>query len=59
MSKACSTHEIAMNIRFLVGKPEGHELLERSRLGWEDNIKIDLRETGWKCGLTHLGQYSG
>jgi hypothetical protein len=22
----------------------------------EDNIKMDLRETGWQCGLNHLIQ---
>jgi hypothetical protein len=27
----------------LVGKPEGKRPLGRSRLRWEDNIKIDLR----------------
>jgi hypothetical protein len=29
--------------RILVGKPEG----KRPRRRWEDNIKMDLRETGW------------
>jgi len=28
--------------RVLVGKPEGKRPLGRSRLRWEDNIKIDL-----------------
>jgi hypothetical protein len=28
----------------LVGKPEGERPLGRSKRGWEDNIKIDLRE---------------
>jgi hypothetical protein len=32
--------------RFLVGRPEGKRPLERPRLRWEDNIKMDLRETG-------------
>ena len=32
--------------RVLVGKPEGKRPLERSRLRWEDNIKMDLREVG-------------
>jgi hypothetical protein len=32
----------------LVGKPEGKRLLGRPRLGWEDNIKIDLQKVG--CG---------
>jgi hypothetical protein len=33
--------------KILVGKPEGKRPLGRSRLRWVDNIKIDLRETGW------------
>jgi hypothetical protein len=28
-------------------KPEGKRPLRRSRRRWVDNIKIDLRETGW------------
>ena len=30
--------------RVLVGKPEGKRPLERPRLRWEDNIKMDLQE---------------
>jgi len=30
----------------LVGRPEGKRPLGRLRHRWEDNIKIDLRETG-------------
>jgi hypothetical protein len=30
-----------------VGKPKGKRPLGRPRCKWEDNIKIDLRETGW------------
>jgi len=30
--------------RVLVGKPEGRRPLRRPRLGWEDNIKMDLQE---------------
>jgi hypothetical protein len=33
--------------RILVGKPEGNRPLGRSRRRWVDNIKMDLRETGW------------
>jgi hypothetical protein len=32
--------------RVLVGRPEGKKSLESPRCRWEDNIKIDLRETG-------------
>jgi len=34
--------------RVLVGKPEGKRPLGRSRLRWENNIKMDLQEMGWK-----------
>jgi hypothetical protein len=30
----------------LVGRPEGKRPLGRPRRRWEDNIKMDLRETG-------------
>ena len=30
----------------LEGKPEGKRTLGRTRLRWEDNIKIDLQEVG-------------
>jgi hypothetical protein len=33
--------------RILVGKPEGKRPLGRPRLKGVDNIRIDLRETGW------------
>jgi hypothetical protein len=32
--------------RVLVGRPEGKRPLRRPRRGWEDNIKMDLREIG-------------
>jgi hypothetical protein len=32
--------------RVLVGRPEGKRPLGRPRPRWEDNIKMDLRETG-------------
>jgi hypothetical protein len=32
--------------KILVGKPEGERPLGRPRYRWEDNIKINLRETG-------------
>jgi hypothetical protein len=31
----------------LVGMPEGKRPLGNSRRGWQDNIKLDLREIGW------------
>jgi hypothetical protein len=33
--------------KILVGKPEGKRPLGRPRCSWVDNIKIDVRETGW------------
>jgi hypothetical protein len=32
--------------KILVGRPEGKRLLGRPRRRWEDNIKMDLKETG-------------
>jgi hypothetical protein len=34
--------------RVLIGRPEGKRPLGRPRHRWEDNIKMDLRETGIK-----------
>jgi hypothetical protein len=33
----------------LVGKPARKRPLERSRHRWEDNVRLDLTEIGWKC----------
>jgi hypothetical protein len=35
--------------KVLVGKPEGKRPLGRPRCGWEYEIRMDLRETGWDC----------
>jgi hypothetical protein len=32
--------------RILVGRPEGERLLGRPRRRWEDDYKLDLRESG-------------
>jgi hypothetical protein len=37
--------------RVLVGRPEGKRPLRRPRRRWDDNIKLDLRETGSSDGL--------
>jgi hypothetical protein len=37
--------------RDLVEKPEGRRPLGRPRRRWEDNIKMDLREVGWRGGM--------
>jgi hypothetical protein len=48
MGRVCSTNGANRNAyRTLVGKPEGKRPLGRPRCRWVDNIKIDLRETGW------------
>jgi hypothetical protein len=41
--------------RVLIGRPEGKRPLGRSRGRWEDNIKIDLRETGQLGHLDSAG----
>jgi hypothetical protein len=35
--------------RVLVEKPEGRRPFERRRHRWEDNIKMDPRELGWRA----------
>jgi hypothetical protein len=48
MGGACSTDVEKRNAyRILVGKPEGKRPLERPSCRWVDNIKMDLKETGW------------
>jgi hypothetical protein len=43
--------------RVLVGEPTGKRPLERPRRRWEDGIKIDLREIGWRgVEWIHLAQ---
>jgi hypothetical protein len=36
--------------RILMGKPEEKRPLGRPRSRWEDNIKMDLQEVGWRHG---------
>jgi hypothetical protein len=44
--------------RVLVGRPEGKRPLGRPRRRWEDNIKMDLRETGmYGANWIRLAQY--
>jgi hypothetical protein len=31
----------------MLGMPEGKRLVRKPRRRWEDDIKMDLRETGW------------
>ena len=32
-----------------MGKPEGKRQFGRPRSRWEDNIKMDLQEVGWRA----------
>jgi hypothetical protein len=34
--------------RVLMGEPEGKRPLRRKRRGWEDGIRMDLGELGWR-----------
>jgi hypothetical protein len=40
--------------RVLVGKPERERPLGRPRRKWVDNIKMDIREIGWRLVRTAL-----
>jgi hypothetical protein len=48
--------EMRNDYNALVRKTEGKRLLERPRSSWEDNIKIDLRRTGFDADGIHLAQ---
>jgi hypothetical protein len=41
--------------RVLMGKPEGKRPLERPRRRWEDGLKMNLREIGWRGGVDSPG----
>jgi hypothetical protein len=34
--------------KILFGRPEGKRPLERTRRGWKNNIKMDLKEIGFE-----------
>jgi hypothetical protein len=62
MCGACSRHgrdEKCTQNLILVGKPEGKRPLRRLRHSWEDNIKMDLREIGGRCGWNSSGLGQG
>ena len=49
MGGACNTYGERRDVyRVLVGKPEGKRPLGRTRLRWENNIKMDFQEV--RCG---------
>jgi hypothetical protein len=46
---ACGTRGEERNVyKVLMGKPEGKRPLGRPRRRWEDGIRKDLKEIGWK-----------
>jgi hypothetical protein len=47
MGRKCNTRGEKNAHRVLVGKPEGKRPLVRPKRRWEDNVRMDLRETGW------------
>jgi hypothetical protein len=48
MGRSCSMHgEKKEAYRILVGTTGGKRPLGRPRCKWKDNIKMNLRETGW------------
>jgi hypothetical protein len=52
---AC-TGEEEKEYRALVGKPKGKRPLGRPRHRWKDEMRMDLRETGWgRCGVDSIG----
>jgi hypothetical protein len=42
------------SVKILVGIPEGKKLFGISKHRWEDNIKMDIEETGCIVNLLHL-----
>jgi hypothetical protein len=56
MGRACSTYGERRGVyRVLLGKPGGKRPLGRPRLGWDDNIKMDLQEVGYGLDLAGSG----
>jgi hypothetical protein len=49
--------EIITFYKVFVGKPDRKKQLGRPKCRWEDNIRVDLREIGWKSvERIHLAQ---
>jgi hypothetical protein len=47
-----NTFKIASDLDWvLVGEPEGKRPHGRPSNRWEDNIKMDLQDVGWRHGL--------
>jgi hypothetical protein len=45
--------------RILVGKPEEKIPRRRPRRRWEDNIRMDLSETGWEMWTGFVSRRAG
>jgi hypothetical protein len=63
MGGACSAYEEMNAYKILVGKSEGKRPLGKPRHGWEDNIKMDVKDVSvmgvnWIC-LVQEGTGSG
>jgi hypothetical protein len=58
LGRACGTHGRGeKRVQVFGGKPEGKRPLERPRRRWEDGIKMDLGEIGWRgVEWIHLAQ---
>jgi hypothetical protein len=58
MGGECGAHgEVRGAYNILVGRPEGRRPLVRPRRRWEDNIKVDVREIGFRdVDWIHLAQ---
>jgi hypothetical protein len=57
MGGAACMGEMRNKYNILVGKPEEKRPLGRSKHRWEDNITMNLRETGWEdADWIHLAQ---
>jgi hypothetical protein len=45
--------------RFWWESPKKRDRSEDGRRRWENGIRIDLREIGWRCGLDSTGSWQG
>jgi hypothetical protein len=55
MGEVYSTHGSEEKcIQFFVEIPEGKRPLGRHNCGWDDNIRIHLKEIEWEAGFTWL-----
>jgi hypothetical protein len=48
MGRACSKKEMRHAYKIFIDKPEGKRPSGRPRRRWEDDIRMDRREIGWK-----------